>query len=123
MESIFSEVVGFLVMVVEACGVLVIVLGVARAIFMYLTLVFKPSLLVIRNLRLQLGHCMVMGLEFQVAADILKTALSPAWNDVLLLAALIGLRTLLNYLLEIELRNLGAEAAAIEQECQEYTQQ
>ena len=59
----------------------------------------------------------------KVAADILKTALSPAWNDVLLLAALIGMRTVLNYLLEIELRNLGAQQDAVEQECQGFAQQ
>jgi uncharacterized membrane protein len=53
---------------------------------------------------------MVMGLEFQVAADILKTALSPVWNDVLLLAALIGLRTLLNFVLERELKMLDSDA-------------
>lgn len=123
MESVFSEVVGVLVMAVEACGVLVIVLGVARAVVRYLVAFVKPGQVSARSLRLQLGYCMVMGLEFQVAADILKTALSPAWNDILLLAALIGMRTLLNYLLEIELKNLGAEQAAIDQECQEYTQQ
>ena len=42
----------------------------------------------------------------QVAADILKTGLSPTWEDILLLAAIIGLRTLLNYLLERELEML-----------------
>jgi uncharacterized membrane protein len=47
-----------------------------------------------------------MGIEFQVAADVLKTGFAPSWNDVGLLAALIGLRTLLNYLLEMELRTL-----------------
>ena len=55
-------------------------------------------------LRMRLGQSMVIGLEFLVAADILKTALSPTWNDILLLAALIALRTILNYLLEHELK-------------------
>ena len=49
-----------------------------------------------------------MGLEFQVAADILKTGLSPKWEDILFLAALIGLRTILNYFLERELRALNS---------------
>jgi uncharacterized membrane protein len=49
-----------------------------------------------------------MGLEFQVAADILRTATAPTWNDILLLAALIALRTVLNFLLELELKTLGA---------------
>ena len=57
--------------------------------------------------RVQLGQCLVLGLEFQVAADILKTASAPTWNDMLLLAALVGLRTVLNFVLEQEIRGLG----------------
>ena len=49
---------------------------------------------------------MVMALEFQVAADILKTGISPTWQDILLLAAIIALRTILNYLLEREIELL-----------------
>jgi uncharacterized membrane protein len=62
-----------------------------------------------------LGQSMVMGLEFQVAADILKTALAPSWNDILLLAALIGLRTVLNYLMERELRMIEADEQIADQ--------
>ncbi len=53
-----------------------------------------------------------MGLEFQVAADILRTALCPTLNDMVFLAALIGVRTVLNYLLECELRGLSAAASS-----------
>ena len=63
------------------------------------------------NLRIRLGQAMVMGIEFQVAADILKTGLAPTWNDILFLAALIALRTVLNYLLERELNTLDADNA------------
>jgi len=54
---------------------------------------------------------MVMGLGFQVAADILKTALAPTWNDILLVAALIALRTVPSYLLEAELEKVDARRA------------
>ena len=54
---------------------------------------------------------MVMGLGFQVTADILKTALAPTWNDILLLAALIALRTVPSYLLEAELEKVDARRA------------
>lgn len=43
-----------------------------------------------------------------MAADILKTALSPTLNEVALLAALIAVRTVLNYVLQRELRVLSA---------------
>ena len=87
---------------------LVIVIEVIRTIVMYLVGFLTRGPRETTVLRFRLGQSMVMGLEFQVAADILKTALSPQWNDILLLAALIGMRTLLNYLLERELESLDA---------------
>ncbi len=106
-EEIFRWSISYLVPLVEACGALVVVLGVVQAIVSYLRSFLTRDPLHTAGLRLQLGQSMVMGLEFQVAADILKTALSPSWNDVALLAALIGVRTVLNYVLERELAALA----------------
>nr|MBA3922947.1 DUF1622 domain-containing protein [Nostocaceae cyanobacterium] len=44
------------------------------------------------------------GLEFTVASDILRTAVAPTRQDILNLAAIVLLRTLLNYFLEQEIR-------------------
>ena len=106
MENILRTAVAFLVPLIEACGALVIVIEVLRTLVLYLVAFLKNSPRQPISLRIRLGQSMVMGLEFQVAADILKTALSPEWNDILLLAALIGLRTLLNYLMEYEIEKL-----------------
>jgi uncharacterized membrane protein len=58
--------------------------------------------------RLALGRWLVLALEFQVAADILRTAATPTWTDLGQLAAVIVLRTVLNYVLRREI----AESAA-----------
>lgn len=108
MESSFQYVLDYIIIGVEAAGVLVILLAVGRTAVRYVINFFSPETVNIPTLRLSLGQSMVMALEFQVAADILKTALSPSWNDIILLAALIGLRTLLNYLLEQELEHLSS---------------
>lgn len=108
MEPVLTQVLGFLVPVVEACGALVVVMGAARTIVRYVLNYFRRDSVDVRTLRICLGQSMVMGLEFQVAADILKTALSPEWTDILFLAALIGLRTVLNFLLERELQILDS---------------
>ncbi len=109
MEQALTQALSFVVPLVEACGALIIVLEVLRTIIRYLLAFFRRDSVTVRGLRVRLGRSMVMGLEFQVAADILKTALSPTWNDILLLAALIALRTVLNYLLEYELRTLESD--------------
>lgn len=58
--------------------------------------------------RLSLGRWLVLALEFQVAADILRTAATPTWTDLGQLAVVIVLRTGLNYVLRREI----AESAA-----------
>ncbi len=54
-------------------------------------------------IRLTLGRALSLALEFQVAADILGTALDPTQQDLIILAAVVALRTLLNYFLGREL--------------------
>jgi uncharacterized membrane protein len=55
-------------------------------------------------IRLSLGRSLALALEFQVGADILGTALDPTLNDILVLAAVVVLRTVLNFFLGRELR-------------------
>jgi uncharacterized membrane protein len=52
-----------------------------------------------------LGRWLALALEFQLAADILKTAVAPTWDDIGKVAAIIALRTLLNFFLAREIDN------------------
>jgi uncharacterized membrane protein len=45
-----------------------------------------------------------VALEFELAADVLNTAVTPTWGDIEKLAAIAALRTALNYFLEKEIR-------------------
>ena len=53
---------------------------------------------------MQLGKSLALALEFELGADILKTAVAPSFTIIAQLAAIIVLRTALNYFLERELR-------------------
>ena len=53
--------------------------------------------------RLTLGRWLAVALEFELAADILRTAITPSWNDIGQLAAIVVLRTVLNYFLQQEI--------------------
>jgi uncharacterized membrane protein len=55
--------------------------------------------------RLALGKSLALSLEILLAADILRTAVSPSWDDIGKLSAIAALRTLLNYFLERDLRH------------------
>ncbi|HLH03093.1 MAG TPA: DUF1622 domain-containing protein [Bryobacteraceae bacterium] len=56
------------------------------------------------EVRLTLGRWLAVALEFELAADILNTAVTPSWSDIEKLAAIAALRTALNYFLEREIR-------------------
>jgi uncharacterized membrane protein len=58
------------------------------------------------EIRLRLGKSLALALEFLLAADILRTAVAPNWDDIGKLAAIAALRTLLNYFLERELKHV-----------------
>ncbi len=55
------------------------------------------------EVRLTLGRWLAVGLEFELAADILRTAITPTWVDIEMLAAIAALRTGLNYFLGKEI--------------------
>jgi uncharacterized membrane protein len=53
--------------------------------------------------RMGLARGLSLALEFQLAADIVGTAVSPDWDQIGKLAAVAGIRTFLNYFLQREL--------------------
>lgn len=66
------------------------------------------------SLRLTLGRWLGVGLEFALAADILRTAVAPSWRDIGQLAAIAVLRTALNFTLEREVERFERPAADFE---------
>jgi len=89
----------------EFAAVIVIVIGAGRAIWSAITALFRQGALVdpLVVFRTFAGW-LVLALEFLLAADILKTAISPSWTDIGQLAAIAAIRTFLNYSLGHDLR-------------------
>jgi uncharacterized membrane protein len=116
-EELLAEVVGVLVTVVEACGAAVILAGAVWAFARFVWVgvrgggsrAFVP-------VRLTLGRFLALGLEFQLASDVLRTAVAPSFRELGQLAAVAAIRTALNYFLsreiEEERRQVAAEEAA-----------
>jgi uncharacterized membrane protein len=50
---------------------------------------------------------LLLGLQFALAGDIVRSAISPTWNDIGQLAAIAAIRTFLNYFLERDLEEAG----------------
>ena len=49
---------------------------------------------------------LMLGLEFELAADVIRTAIAPTWSDIGQLAAIAVIRTFLNYFLERDLEGV-----------------
>lgn len=62
--------------------------------------------------RFTLARYLALALEFQLAADVLSTAVAPEWTEIGQLAAIAAIRTGLNYYLSHELPNDQRELQA-----------
>src|SRR3984957_20386715 len=65
-----------------------------------------------REVWLRLGRWLVAGLTFQLAADVLETAITTSWDEVARLAAIAAIRTFPNYFLERDLGEIRARQGA-----------
>jgi uncharacterized membrane protein len=61
------------------------------------------------DIRLQLGLWLSLAIELELAADILRTTIAPSWDEIGKLAAIVVLRTVLNYFLQTEIRRAAAQ--------------
>jgi len=112
MEELFKSVAGFIALGVEASAGLVIAYGACEAVYgaarCAVTGRSKPGQR--KEVWLQFGVWLLLGLEFELAADIIRTAISPTWTDIGQLAAIGVIRTFLNYFLEKDLEKYEPRA-------------
>ncbi len=80
MEELLADAVSVLVTVVEACGAAVIIIGAvwSFARFIWVGLRRRDAGAFV-PVRLTLGRFVALGLEFQLASDVLRTAVAPQW--------------------------------------------
>ncbi|WP_347057003.1 DUF1622 domain-containing protein [Blastococcus sp. HT6-30] len=104
MEELLQEVVDVLVVIVEACGAAVIIVGAVWAFVRFLWVGLRHRAADgFLPVRLTLGRFLALGLEFQLAGDVLRTAVAPSWEEIGQLAAIAAIRTALNYFLGKEI--------------------
>jgi uncharacterized membrane protein len=113
-EDLLREYVDLLVRLVEAAGAIVIFIGAAIAAFSFVRAALKPnSAEEFVRVRLGLGRYLTLGLEFQLASDVLSTAVAPSFAEIGKLAAIAAIRTVLNYFLAKEIERERAEVEGI----------
>ena len=97
-------------LVLDSIASLVIVVGSAQALIGLVRGMASGTMgKWMRGVWLHYASWIVLGLEFALAADIVRTAISPSWDDIGKLAAIATIRTALNYFLKGDLEDFYAE--------------
>lgn len=102
-ESWLRTGVDALVVVVEAAGALIIFIGALVAAVQFVRVLPRRDPDEFVPVRLTLGRFLALGLEFQLASDVLRTAVAPSFEELGKLAAVAAIRTALNFFLAREI--------------------
>jgi uncharacterized membrane protein len=98
----FVEIVETTGKVIDGVGVAVIVVG--AVIAAAATVVRRGEGDIYDTFRRRLGRSILLGLEFLVAADIIRTvAVTPTGESVAVLAGIVAIRTFLSFSLQVEM--------------------
>ncbi|CAN5230717.1 DUF1622 domain-containing protein [soil metagenome] len=100
----FQEIIEIAASVIEGAGVAIILVGAAWSSVIAALHALRREQFVYREYRRMLGQSILLGLEFLVAADIVRTvAVTPTLESVAVLAAIILIRTFLSLSLQLEI--------------------
>jgi uncharacterized membrane protein len=105
-DAHFKDAVDSISRVIDGAGVVVVVVGLllATAAFLLAQRDAPDRAAAYRVYRQQVGRAILLGLEFLVAADIIRTvAVAPTFRGVGVLAVVVAVRTFLSFTLDVEL--------------------
>jgi uncharacterized membrane protein len=99
---------------IETMAVLIVAWGSAEAAFGSIALFGRqPNHGARKAVWRRFGTWLLLGLEFELAADIVQTVISPDWMDIGQLGAIAVIRTFLNYFLERDLESSERDAGDV----------
>jgi uncharacterized membrane protein len=113
MEEIFRIVAEHVALGAELIATLLIAIGSIGAVIRVVRMLAEKHthIRVIKDIWLRLAGWILLALEFTLAADIVRTSISPTWQDLGKLAAIAGIRTVLSIFLERDLDSFEKERA------------
>ncbi|MDA3797919.1 MAG: DUF1622 domain-containing protein [Kiritimatiellae bacterium] len=106
MYDIINGLAQYVAYFLETVATVIILVGSIRSFVPYIRncMFSKDCLKEFTATRIRLGHSLSLGLEFLIGADILKSAVSPSWQDLGQLAAIVVIRSAINFLLMWEMK-------------------
>ena len=102
LNTILDYIVEFGILIFEFIGVGIIIGTSLISFYKYITK--KP------DTRIYLGKGLVMGLEFKLGSEILRTVIVREWKEIAIVAGIIALRAALTFLIHWEIKEEEKEA-------------
>jgi uncharacterized membrane protein len=113
MEALVVRFAELTALLIEAAAVLIVAYGAVEAFGRLVPVMARPAAGHGERKAIwrRFGMWLLLGLEFELAADIIQSVVSPSWQDIGELGAIAVIRTFLNYFLERDLENAESEPA------------
>ena len=110
MEDIFREIASNIALAIEFAAAVLVTIGAFRALIFGIPKMLSGHVAgARRSAWTDFARWLILALEFELGADIIRTAIAPSWSDIGQLGAIAVIRTFLNYFLE---RDLDAAATS-----------
>lgn len=106
MEELLKSFWSLTATVVEGAAALLITIGAAEAFTMSLLRFRWPTPEKMR-IWMHFATWLLLGLEFELAADVIRTAIAPTWSDIGQLASIAAIRTFLSYFLDKDIEKVS----------------
>jgi uncharacterized membrane protein len=106
MEDLLRSFWGMAATIVEGAAALLITVGAAEAFVLSLWRFREPTAEKMR-IWMHFATWLLLGLEFELAADVIRTAIAPTWSDIGQLAAIAAIRTFLSYFLDRDIEDVA----------------
>lgn len=105
----YQSVINNVSFVLNIIGALITIWGIIISLFEFLKKEIANRAQVVQlneTIRLKLGSYLVLALEFFIAGDIVKTVITPSWESLGILGAIVVIRTILSYFLTKDLKKI-----------------
>jgi len=107
--DILHNVISRINLVLNIVGALIIIWGVIISLFNFIKNEIgdrSKTMQLNETIRIRLGGYLVLALEFFIAGDIIKTIITPTWESLGILGAIVVIRTVLSYFLTMDLKKI-----------------
>ena len=105
-QSLLDSFLTFVTILVDVAAGLIISISVLRATYYFLTMLYKSReerTIQRKTVRIELVSGLLLGIDFEVGSDVLRSILLPDYADLLALGVVIALRVVLSWSLTREI--------------------